>query len=114
MDTSSSPSSSQSRAMRAIPLSLLLSCGMLGFLFLLRLSPYYFVHIIPYQASGIIASIVLPVLAIFSIIRGHIIRRTLQSTATAVTLGLNDAGLALSYVALILTWLLPYGGLLRF
>ena len=86
---------------------------MLGFIFLSRLRSIDFLFN-SYSVSGIIASIVLPVIAIFSIIRGHIIRRTLQSTATAVTLGLNDAGLALSYVALILTWLLPYGGLLRF
>jgi len=90
---------------RSIPFGLFTGIVLLGLLIAYHLVPISFVARIPPPIFIVFWYILVPIIAILSIVRGHVMRSTYLQRNDAILLGRNDAGLALSYLALIFTML---------
>lgn len=94
-------SASSSRA--SIPLSLLLSCVLLVAIAAFRFAPSSFTFSPAISiVSPLLLLFILPGVAVVSVISGHIARR---NSANAAFLGMNDAGVGLSYLVLVYLFL---------
>jgi hypothetical protein len=90
---------------RSIPFSLFTGISLLGILIAYHLVPFSFVVKIPPPIFIVFWYILVPIIAISSIVRGHVMRSTYLQSNDMILLGRNDAGLILSYLALIFTLL---------